>query len=222
MSPTRDPAALSATERRTHLAGIETRELLLDGDGPPLLLLHGYADSADTWRPLMRRLAAVGRAAAAVDLTGFGTAQPLEPEGPMLPQWDRLVHAAIEELAERHGDEVIVVGNSLGGALSLRAAERAELPIAGIVPIAPAGLHMAQWFGVIESERLIRLLQRSPLPVPERIVPGVRRACLESDRGDRERWKRRERVVGVDPGNTLPSRPVLARGGYPVERSHRA
>jgi pimeloyl-ACP methyl ester carboxylesterase len=173
MSPTRDPAALSATERRTRLAGIETRELLLDGDGPPLLLLHGYADSADTWRPLMRRLAAVGRAAAAVDLTGFGTAQPLEPEGPMLPQWDRLVHAAIEELAERHGDEVIVVGNSLGGALSLRAAERAELPIAGIVPIAPAGLHMAQWFGVIESERLIRLLQRSPLPVPERIVRQI-------------------------------------------------
>jgi pimeloyl-ACP methyl ester carboxylesterase len=173
LSPTRTEEPLKATERRTRLAGVDTRELAVDGDGPPLLLLHGYADSADTWRPLLRHLAGAGRAASAVDLTGFGTAQPLEPGGPMLPQWDRVVHAAIEELADRHGGEVVVGGNSLGGALSLRAAERAELPIAGIVPIAPAGLHMAHWFGVIESERLIRLLHRSPLPVPERLVRQI-------------------------------------------------
>lgn len=121
----------------------------------------------------MRRLAAAGRAAMAVDLTGFGAAQPLEPGGPMMPQWDRVVAAAITELGERHGEDVIVVGNSLGGALSLRAAGRDELPVAGVVPIAPAGLHMAQWFGVIESERLIRLLHRSPLPVPERLVRQI-------------------------------------------------
>lgn len=173
MSPTQHDSALSATERRTRLSGVETRAIDLEGDGPPLLLLHGYADSADTWRPLMRHLAAAGRAAMAVDLTGFGTAQPLDPDGPMMPQWDRVVHASIEELADRHRSEVIVVGNSLGGALSLRAAERVDLPVAGIVPIAPAGLHMAHWFGVIESERLIRLLHRSPFPVPERLVREI-------------------------------------------------
>jgi pimeloyl-ACP methyl ester carboxylesterase len=173
LSPTRTDEPQKAVERRARLAGIDTRELAVEGDGPPLLLLHGYADSADTWRPMLRHVAAAGRAATAVDLTGFGTAQALEPGRPMLPQWDRLVGAAVEELARRHGGEVVVVGNSLGGALSLRAAEREGLPLAGIVPIAPAGLHMAHWFGVIESERLIRLLQRSPLPVPERLVRQV-------------------------------------------------
>ena len=37
-------------EHRLELAGTRTRALELEGDGPPVLLLHGYADSADTWR----------------------------------------------------------------------------------------------------------------------------------------------------------------------------
>ena len=127
-------------EYREAFAGYDTRVLELEGSGPPIVLLHGYADSADTWRPLMRELTASGRAANAVDLTGFGTAAELEA-GEMLPQWDALVAAAIEHASDAAGGEgVIVVGNSLGGALSLRAAQRDDLPIAGIVPIAPAGL----------------------------------------------------------------------------------
>lgn len=161
-------------ESRVRLAGVETRSLDLDGSGPPLLLLHGYADSADTWRPLLERLSSRDRAATAIDLAGFGTASGLDPHGPLLPQWDALVAAAVEDLSERHdGAEVVVVGNSLGGCLSLRAAERMDLPIGGIVPIAPAGLHMARWFPIIESERLIRLLRLSPVPVPEVIVREV-------------------------------------------------
>ena len=161
-------------ERRVRLAGFETRSLDLEGAGPPLLLLHGYADSADTWRPLMERLATRERAATAIDLVGFGTASDLDPKGLLLPQWDALVAAAVEDLSARHdGAEVFVVGNSLGGCLSLRAAERMDLPIGGIVPIAPAGLHMARWFPIIESERLIRLLRLSPVPVPEVIVREV-------------------------------------------------
>lgn len=149
--------------------------LVVEGSGPPLLLLlHGYADSADTWRPLLDRLREAGRGAAAIDLTGFGTASELDPKELLLPQWDLLVAAAIEHLSKRHEDAgVIVVGNSLGGALSLRAAQNEGLPIEGIVPIAPAGLEMARWFPIIESERLIRLLRLSPVPVPEVLVRQI-------------------------------------------------
>lgn len=147
--------------------------LSVAGDGPPLLLLHGYADSADTWRALLERFGDAGRAAAAIDLRGFGTAETLDPVEPLMPQWDAMVAAAIEELAGEHGREVHVVGNSLGGALSLRAAERDDLPIAGIVPIAPAGLHMASWFSAIEREWLVRILRLSPVPVPDAIVKPI-------------------------------------------------
>lgn len=145
----------------------------MHGDGPPVLMLHGYADSADTWRPLLEQFRDAGRAAAAFDLRGFGAADQLDPLGLLMPQWDDMVEAAIEELAEEHRSRVYVVGNSLGGALSLRAAGRPELPVGGIVPIAPAGLHMASWFAAIEREWLVRLLRISPVPVPDAVVKPI-------------------------------------------------
>lgn len=48
-------------------AGVATRVLRVKGEGPPMLLLHGYSDSADTWRPLMDLLPKA-TAAVAVDL----------------------------------------------------------------------------------------------------------------------------------------------------------
>jgi pimeloyl-ACP methyl ester carboxylesterase len=161
-------------EERTLIADVDTRLLAVEGSGPPLLLIHGYADSADTWRTLMEHLSEAGRAAAAFDLRGFGTAEELDPSEQLMPQWDSMVNAAVLELSERHdGAPIFVVGNSLGGALALRAAEREELPIGGIIPIAPAGLHMAGWFSSIESEWLVRLLRISPIPVPEVIVRPI-------------------------------------------------
>jgi pimeloyl-ACP methyl ester carboxylesterase len=36
-------------ERELDLEGVRTRALEIEGAGPPVVLLHGYADSADTW-----------------------------------------------------------------------------------------------------------------------------------------------------------------------------
>jgi pimeloyl-ACP methyl ester carboxylesterase len=59
-------------ERRSTYAGFQTRELVVTGRGPTVLLLHGFGDSADTWRPVLTLLAEAGQAAIAVDLPGFG------------------------------------------------------------------------------------------------------------------------------------------------------
>jgi len=161
-------------ERRLELGGYTTRALELEGDATsgsaPLLLLHGWSDSADTWRPLLANLARRGRSSVALDMPGFGTAARLSETEPVLSQLDRFVAAAVEREGERHGREVVLVGNSLGGCAAMRAAERNDLPIAGIVPIAPAGLTMARWFRIIEGERLLRLILSSPVPLPELVV----------------------------------------------------
>jgi pimeloyl-ACP methyl ester carboxylesterase len=158
-------------EHRMELAGFDTRVLELEGDGPGLVLLHGWGDSADTWRPLLAELGARDRRAIAVDLPGFGTASRLG-SGAMLPQFDAFAAELVREWAE--GEDVVVVGNSLGGVTALRLAEREELPLAGVVPVAPAGLQMPRWFDVIERDPLVRRLLGLPLP----IAPPVLRATV--------------------------------------------
>lgn len=162
-------------ERELDLAGARTRALELAGSGPPLVLLHGFADSADTWRPLMRDLAARRRAALALDMPGFGAAARLDREADVLPQLDRFAIAAVRHaIADLSPDSgAVVVGNSLGGAIALRIAQRGDLPLAGVVPISPAGLEMARWLAIIEGEGLLRAVLRSPLPVPDAIVRAV-------------------------------------------------
>lgn len=158
-------------EQRVRLAGCETRALELDGKGPPLIFLHGYSDSADTWRPLLDRLLRKQRSAVALDMPGFGQADHLDPERPVLTQLDEFAAAAIRHFAPKGG--AIVVGNSLGGCAAMRAAENSELGLAGIVPIAPAGLDMAGWIGIVESERFVRWLLAAPVPLPSTIVRGA-------------------------------------------------
>ena len=154
-------------EHRLELSAHTTRALELDGDGPGIVLLHGWGDSADTWRPLLAELAASGRRAIAVDLPGFGHATRLA-EGALMPQLDVFAAELVETWAD--GRPVVVAGTSLGGCLALRLAERGELPLAGVVPVAPAGLDTPGWFDVIERDPIVRALLAAPIPVPLALV----------------------------------------------------
>src|SRR3954451_218555 len=151
-------------EYRDSFGGWGTRVLELEGEGPPLVFLHGYADSADTWRLVLAELATRGRRALAVDMPGFGAADRLMPVGPVLPQHDRFAAALLESV----GPGAIVVGNSLGGCIAIRAAQDPDLGLAGIVPVSPAGLGLAPWLDVIENNPVLGplLLAAAPLPRP--------------------------------------------------------
>lgn len=172
-------------EHRMEFAGFETRVLELEGRGEPIVLLHGWSDSADTWRCVLARLGREERRAVAVDMPGFGTADPLG-EGPMLPQLDAFADAALayagvgvgagagaKRGGRRRAARGVVVGNSLGGCVALRLAERAPERVERVVALAPAGLDMARWLALIEHDQLLRLLVHAPVPFPARIVQGA-------------------------------------------------
>ena len=154
-------------EHSLELGGVRTRALELEGEGPPLVLLHGYADSADTWRLLLDRLRKQGRAAVALDMPGFGRAARLDDGRSVLEQLDAFAGAAVERWASTDGGSVVLAGNSLGGTTAMRAAERDEHGmVAGVVPIAPAGLGMPTWFAPIQGAPLVKAMLSSPVPVP--------------------------------------------------------
>jgi pimeloyl-ACP methyl ester carboxylesterase len=177
-------------EHRLEVDGYETRVLELEGEGPALVLFHGFADSADTWRPLLDLLARRNQRALAVDLPGFGAASRLGP-GAVLPQLDAFAGALVERVAAEGGGHVVASGNSLGGVVSLRLAERADLPLAGVVPIAPAGLDMPRWFEIIERDPVVRTVLSLPVPIPRPALALAvgetykRLAFARTDRADR-------------------------------------
>jgi pimeloyl-ACP methyl ester carboxylesterase len=158
-------------EHRMKLAGFRTRVLELEGDGVPVLFFHGYADSADTWRLCLAELARRGRRAIAVDLPGFGAADRLRSQ-PILAQLDAFAGAAADYLAGK-SDPVLAVGNSLGGCVALRLAERRSDRLSGVVAVSPAGLQMSRLLHLVERDPLLRTLLALPSPVPRAVLEGA-------------------------------------------------
>lgn len=146
----------SVTVSYPTLARWRTRALEVPGDGPVFLLLHGFADHAGTWLPVLAELEAFGCRAVALDLPGYGEADHADP-GAALPQLDTFLQAAIERWTI-DGVAPIVVGNSLGGVLAIRAGQNPRSGAAGVVPVSPAGYGHAWFIDVLE-----RFSQLNPL-----------------------------------------------------------
>ena len=151
---------------------IKTRSIEARGDGTATLLLHGWCDSADTWLAVLERISRRGGSAIAYDLPGFGVAPPLN-DGNVLDQLVDFSAAAVQDLAERSGGEVIVAGNSLGGWTALRLATRKDLPIKAVVPIAPAGVQMAPAFFAIDRIPAVSQIVGLPAPTPRAVTRAV-------------------------------------------------
>ncbi|MEU6646505.1 alpha/beta hydrolase [Saccharomonospora sp. NPDC046836] len=151
---------------------------------PRIVLLHGYCDSADTWRSVLAELATAGIAAIAVDLPGFGEAAALRP-GAMLPQLDAFTAAVIREQAAL--GSVVLVGNSLGGTMSLRAAQNPALRVAGVVSISAPGFVDSWLIRTIASYPLaLRVCASLPVPgvivrtIAQQVVPRLLYADLKT------------------------------------------
>jgi pimeloyl-ACP methyl ester carboxylesterase len=158
--------------REVDIGGIETRAVSSRGEGAPTVLLHGWLDNADTWLAVLDRLAVGGRPAIAYDLPGFGTAPPLGP-GSVLDQLVDFAASAVEAAADAAGRDVVVAGNSLGGWVALRLACERDLPLAGVIPIGPAGVRMAQAFFTLDRIPAVSRIIGLPAPVPPAVVRSV-------------------------------------------------
>jgi pimeloyl-ACP methyl ester carboxylesterase len=163
-------------QHRIDVAGHSTRAIESPGEGPGIVLLHGWGDSAEVWLAVLAELSARERRAIAVDLPGFGQATALKP-GALLPQLDSFAAELVRGWAG--GEPVVVAGSSLGGCLALRLAEQEAVALAGVVPVAPDGLEAPAWFDAIEEDPIVRKLLSLPLAVPNALVRDAQRGAYD-------------------------------------------
>ena len=99
------------------------------GDGPAVVLLHGWPLNRAIWSEVAARVASAGFRVLCPDLPGFGGSPPLEPA-----RWS--VEAFADEVAlflETHAPgPIAVAGHSFGGYVALALADRGPRRLAGL------------------------------------------------------------------------------------------
>lgn len=126
-----------AGEPRTVRLTLDGRaaRVLVQGSGPPVVLLHGLGLAAGLWKPHLGRLSEAGYQAVAVDLPGFG-----ESEGPRrglsVPEVADWLNRLAADLDIR---EAAWIGHSLGAQQITRLAADSPDRVSALVLAAPIG-----------------------------------------------------------------------------------
>ncbi|MFE4105404.1 alpha/beta fold hydrolase [Almyronema epifaneia] len=110
----------------------------VQGDGQPLILIHGFGASVGHWRKNIPVLAAAGYRVYALDLLGFG-----ESAKPALDYTLELWQSLLQDFCQTHVQQpAVFVGNSIGGLLTLMMlANHPELAQAGVLLNCAGGLN---------------------------------------------------------------------------------
>lgn len=144
------------------------------GKGPPVVLLHGLGGSGNGFYKMFHLLAKDFREIWVPDLPGSGFS-PLPGSGPLkLEDQVRLLISFFDEVVRQ---PLFLVGNSLGGAMSLFAAHHAPDRLTALGLVSPAGARVApaRMKSLLEAFRVNstsdaraltrRLFHSAPLPL---------------------------------------------------------
>ena len=114
-------------------AVLSVRAVLAPGSSrPPIVLVHGAANSATVWRFWQADLAARGWSSWALDLRGHGASAPMDLSRTSMADYADDVTALLRELAR----PAVVIGWSMGGLAAMMTAARG--PAAAFVGLAPS------------------------------------------------------------------------------------
>jgi pimeloyl-ACP methyl ester carboxylesterase len=183
--------------------GIRTRYREWGSGGAPVVLVHGAAESADTWSRVADRLA-VHRRVYALDLTGWGYSARRGPYDA-----DHEAAQLLGFLDSLHLAHATLVGHSTGAAVVAAAALRAPGRVDGLVLLDGDALDTGAGAGAGGLRRvlpnpyrttLLRLAVRSDRVI--RAIYGAQcgPACPRLDRAGVDQWRRPLQVAGAESG----------------------
>ncbi|WP_285629263.1 alpha/beta fold hydrolase [Actinoallomurus iriomotensis] len=221
----REPAGL----RFVTADGIRTRYRQWGGGGPPVVLVHGFAESADTFDPLGRALVA-HRRVYALDLTGWGYSRRRGPYDA-----DHQAAQVLGFLDALHLDHVTLVGHSTGAAVVAAATLRSPGRVSRLVFLDGDGLNTGAGAGATGLQAalpppyrttLLRLALRSDWLIRRIYESNCGPGCPHLDRAGVDQWRRPFQVAGAENGIWqmtgivgLPAARVAALAGVPISKA---
>ena len=163
------PPDLPPPGTRTFVATHNQLNVVKQGAGRPVLLVHGLPGTAYDWRDTSAELAELGRRAIAYDRVGYGYSDP-RTNGRYTPQGNAADLLALIQALVIH--EGTVVGWSYGGATAMLAALEQPDRIKRLVLVGTAGPDSADAKPPPPS-LLIRALYSTPMLHYRRSVPPL-------------------------------------------------
>jgi pimeloyl-ACP methyl ester carboxylesterase len=128
-------------------------------EGAPVVLLHGWACSAYSFRHQLPALAAAGYRAAAIDLKGHGLSDKPTAAGEYAP--DAMARFALNAIDALGLDRVALVGHSLGGGIATQVALTEPARVERLAVISAVGFGRIPFLPVVRQ--LPSLLVERPI-----------------------------------------------------------
>jgi len=203
--------------------------------GTPVLLLHGFVESADTWAPTAELLARDHRVYA-IDLDGYGYTQRVAPYDTA-----HLTRQVLDFISAMHLRRPIVVGHSSGAAVAAAVALAAPDEVGGVMFLDGDALPLD---GTANGGRdgsstdiplpqpyrttLLRLVLRSDFAIRAIYAETCGPRCPALTEAGIEQWRRPFQVAGAEAaafavlGAGIPSVPVAdlrKLAGLPMPKS---
>lgn len=200
---------------------ITTRYREWGASGTPVLLLHGFVESADTWAATARILAR-DHQVYAIDLDGYGYTQRVAPYDTA-----HLTRQVLDFIAVMHLRAPIVVGHSSGAAVAAAVALAAPKDVGGVLFLDGDGLPLS---GTANGGRatggpvpsipqpyrttLLRLVLRSDDAIRAIYAEACGPRCPALTEAGIDQWRRPFQVPGAEAaafavlGAGIPSLPV--------------
>ncbi len=141
------------------LHGQELAFRYVPGQGPTRLFVHGVGGTAATWDPVVEVLEQAGQSLLVVDLPGHGSSSKARGDYSL-----GALACSLRDLLDHLGvDNVVLVGHSLGGGISMQFTYQFPQRVDGLVLVASGGL----------GEEASAFLRAATLPGAEFVLPLI-------------------------------------------------
>jgi pimeloyl-ACP methyl ester carboxylesterase len=198
---TRKPMAVPAGLTYVRTGDLRTRFRQWGTSGTPIVLVHGFIESADTWQYTAPRLAAAGHRVYALDLDGWGYSQRVTPFTA-----EHQTTQLLDFIAALHLHLPVLVGHSSGAAIVAMAALRRPSAVGAVMFLdgdalntgAGARSPLTQFLIDYYRTTILRLLLRSDAFVRSIYGSTCGDSCPPLDAHGIDQWRRPLQVAGAE------------------------